>query len=93
MPFVCNFKDRRGNNIMISLYPVLAKQLALPLGKVFCLKPMHGEPYPAQYRFIADDLKYRPSQCCYWVSIGNQPMQMRIFLALLRGGVEVVKDE
>lgn len=28
-----------------------------------------------------------------WSSITNQPMQMRIFLALLRGGVEVIKDE
>ena len=48
MPFVCNFEDRRGNHIMISLYPVIAKQLGLPLGIVFRLKPMHGEPYPAQ---------------------------------------------
>ena len=70
---------------MISLYPVIAGKLHIP--------PKRGGVYPAQYRFIADDLEYRPSQCCYWVSIGNQPMQMRIFLALLRGGVEVIKDE
>lgn len=42
------------------------------------------------YPVIAEKLH---SQCCYWVSISNQPMQMRIFLALLRGGVEVLKDE
>ncbi len=52
-----------------------------------------GGVYPAQYRFIVDDLEYRPSQCCHWSSIGNQSMQMRIFLALLRGSVEVIKDE
>lgn len=92
MPFVCNFEDRRGNNIMISLYPIIAKQLALPLGKAFKLKPKHGGLYPAQYRFCDDDLEYRPSQCCHWSSIGNQPMQMRIFLSLLRGGVKVVKE-
>lgn len=89
----CNFEDRRGNNIMISLYPVIAEQLALPLGKEFKLKPKRGGVYPAQYRFIADDLEYRPSQCCRWSSIGNQSMQMRIFLGLLRGGVAVIKDE
>lgn len=93
MPFVCNFKDRRGNNIMISLYPVIAEKLHIPVGKEFKLKPKHGRAYPAQYRFSADDLEYRPSQCCHWSSITNQPMQMRIFLALLRGGAEVVKEQ
>lgn len=39
---------------MISLYPVIAKQLALPLGKEFKFKPKHGGVYPAQYRGIAD---------------------------------------
>ncbi len=60
---------------MISLYPVIAEKLHIPVGKEFKLKPKHGGAYPAQYRFSADDLEYRPSQCCYWVSIGNQPMQ------------------
>lgn len=76
---------------MTSLYPVIAKELNLPLGKVFKLKPKHGGAYPVQYRFSADDLEYRPSQCCHWSSIINQPMQMRIFLAVLRGGVEVIE--
>lgn len=51
-------KTEGGNNIMISLYPVIAKQLALPLGKEFKLKPKRGGAYPAQYRFSADDLEY-----------------------------------
>lgn len=78
---------------MINLYPVIAETLHVSVGKAFKLKPKHGGAYPAQYRFSADDLEYRPSQCCHWSSISNQPMQMRIFLALLRGGVEVIKDE
>ncbi len=78
---------------MINLYPVIAEKLHVPVGKEFKLKPKRGGVYPAQYRFIADDLEYRPSQCCHWSSIGNQSTQMRIFLALLRGGVEVIKDE
>ena len=57
------------------------------------LRVVQKSTVPAQYRFSADDLEYRPSQCCHWSSIGNQSMQMRIFLALLRGGVEVIKDE
>lgn len=78
---------------MINLYPVIAEKLHIPVGKEFKPKPKRGGVYPAQYRFIVDDLEYRPSQCCHWSSIGNQSMQMRIFLALLRGGVEVIKDE
>lgn len=78
---------------MINLYPVIAEKLHIPVGKEFKLKPKRGGAYPAQYRFSADDLEYRPSQCCHWSSIGNQSMQMRIFLALLRGGVEVVKEQ
>ena len=78
---------------MINLYPIIAEKLHIPVGKEFKLKPKRGGAYPAQYRFSADDLEYRPSQCCHWSSITNQPMQMRIFLALLRGGVEVIKDE
>lgn len=78
---------------MINLYPVIAEKLHVPVGKEFKLKPKRGGVYPAQYRFIVDDLEYRPSQCCHWSSIGNQSMQMRIFLALLRGSVEVIKDE
>lgn len=78
---------------MINLYPVIAEKLHVSVGKEFKLKPKHGGAYPAQYRFSSDDLEYRPSQCCHWSSITNQPMQMRIFLALLRGGVEVIKDE
>jgi len=77
---------------MISLYPVIAEKLNVPVGKEFKLKPKHGGVYPAQYRFSADDLEYRPSQCCHWSSIGNQSMQMRIFLALLRGSVEVIEE-
>ena len=78
---------------MNSLYSVIAETLHVPVGKEFKLKPKRGGVYPAQYRFIADDLEYRPSQCCHWSSIGNQSMQMRIFLALLRGGVEVIKEQ
>lgn len=77
---------------MINLYPVIAATLHVPVGKEFKLKPKRGGVYPAQYRFSADDLEYRPSQYCHWSSIGNQSMQMRIFLALLRGGVEVVEE-
>lgn len=78
---------------MINLYPVIAEKLHIPVGKEFKLKPKHGGAYPAQYRFCVGDLEYRPSQCCYWVSIGNHPMQMRIFLALLSGDVKVVKEQ
>ena len=77
---------------MINLYPVIAEKLHIPVGKEFKLKPKRGGVYPAQYRFIADDLEYRPSQCCLRSSITNQSMQMRIFLALLRGGMEVVEE-
>lgn len=78
---------------MNSLYSVIAEKLHVSVGKEFKLKPKRGGVYPAQYRFSADDLEYRPSQCCHWSSITNQPMQMRIFLALLRGGVEVIKEQ
>lgn len=50
---------------MINLYPVIAEKLHIPVGKEFKLKPKRGGVYPAQYRFIADDLEYRgftPSQ-------------------------------
>lgn len=50
---------------MINLYPVIAEKLHVPVGKEFKLKPKRGGVYPAQYRFIADDLEYRPSQCCH----------------------------
>lgn len=92
MPFVCNFEDRRGNNIMISLYPVIAKQLALPLGVVFRLKPMHGEPYPAQYCFGGHDFVWRRNASWDWSSVTTSVQQMRILCALLRGDVEVVKE-
>lgn len=59
---------------MINLYPVIAEKLHIPVGKEFKLKPKRGGAYPAQYRFSADDLEYRPSQCCHWSSITNQPM-------------------
>ena len=49
---------------MINLYPVIAETLHIPVGKEFKLKPKRGGVYPAQYRFSADDLEYRPSQCC-----------------------------
>lgn len=76
---------------MISLYPVIAKQLALPLGKVFRLKPMHGEPYPAQYCFGSRDFVWRRNASWDWSSVTTSVQQMRILCALLRGDVEVVK--
>lgn len=36
---------------MISLYPVIAEKLHIPVGKEFKLKPKRGGVYPAQYRF------------------------------------------
>lgn len=78
---------------MTTLYPVIAEKLHVSVGKKFKLKPKHGGAYPAQYRFSADDLEYRPSQYCHWSSITNQPMQMRIFHALLRGDAEVIKND
>lgn len=77
---------------MISLYPIIAKQLALPLDKVFRLKPIHGEPYPAQYCFCSHDLVWRRNASWDWSSVTTSVQQMRILCALLRGDVEVVKD-
>jgi hypothetical protein len=77
---------------MISLYPVIAKQLALQLDKVFRLKPMHGEPYPAQYCLWDRDFVWRRDASWDWSSVTTSVQQMRILCALLRGDVEVVKD-
>ncbi len=77
----------------MSLIPVLAKELHVNLGEGFKLKPKHGNPYPAEYRFQDDELLYRPGPNCHWTSISGQSMQLRIFFNLLRGFVEVVKNE
>lgn len=77
---------------MSSLYPVIAKKLDLPLGKVFRLKAMHGEPYPAQYCFGGRDFVWRRDASWDWSSVTTSVQQMRILCALLRGDVEVVKD-
>lgn len=77
----------------MSLIPVLAKELNVNLGANFKLKPKHGDPYPAEYCFQKDELLYRPGPNCHWTSISGQSMQLRIFFNLLRGFVEVVKND
>lgn len=76
---------------MSSLYPVIAKKLNLPLGKVFKLKSKYGkEPYMAQYCFSNNDFVWRADQTWDWTSVITNSQQMRIFHALMRGDVEVV---
>ena len=77
----------------MSLMSALAKELNVKLGESFKLKSKHDKPYPADYCFQADDLMYRPGPACHWTSVSGQTMQMRIVFNLLRGFVEVVKND
>lgn len=78
---------------MTSLYPTIAKKLQIPIGKVFRLKPKHGEPYPAQYCFTNRDLVCRKDPSWEWASVSTNSMQMRIFFAFMRGDVEVAEND
>lgn len=77
----------------MSLYPTLAKKLGVPMMQPFKLKPQHGGEYPAQYCITEHDFIFCREKLSDWVSVGTNLMQMRIFLGLMRGDVEVVKNE
>ena len=76
---------------MTNCYPALATMLGVVLGEEFRLKARHAEPYPAKYKITSDGLMYCYQRSVSWSNVGTNLMQTRIFCALLRGDVEVVK--
>ena len=76
---------------MTNCYPALATMLGVELGKEFRLKARHAEPYPAKYQITTEGMLYCYPRSLSWSNVGTNLMQTRIFCALLRGDVEVVK--